>query len=46
MDYAGRKAPGKDRTFIMFSAGGFKKDMEQISEEQDIDMVPLEGMFW
>ena len=46
MEYAGRKAPGKERTFIMFSAGGFKKDMEQISEEQDIDMVPLEGMFW
>lgn len=45
-DFAGRKSPGKDRTYVMFSAGGFKKDLEMMSEKQDIDLVPLEGMFW
>lgn len=44
--FAGRKAPGRERTFIMFSAWGFRKDMELMSEETDVDLVPLEGMFW
>ena len=44
--YAGRKAPGRERMFIMFSAGGFRKDLELMAEEQDVDLVPLEGMFW
>ena len=44
--FAGRKAPGKERVLIMFSAWGFRKDMELMSEETDVDLVPLEGMFW
>ena len=44
--FAGRKAPGRPRNYIMFSAGGFGKDMERMSETEDIDLIPLEGMFW
>ncbi|MGN1044491.1 MAG: ATP-binding protein [Candidatus Methanomethylophilaceae archaeon] len=44
--FAGRKAPGRKRNYVMFSAGGFKRDMEQVSETEDVDLIPLEGMFW
>lgn len=45
-EHAGRRCPGKERTYVMFSSGGFRRDLEQMSEESDIDLVPLEGMFW
>ena len=46
MRYAGKKEPGKKRTLIMFSAWGFRKDMELMSEDLDVDLISLEGMFW
>lgn len=44
--FSGRRSRGKDRTYIMFSSTGFIRELESVSENEDIDLVSLEGMFW